>query len=172
MIHLYIGNGKGKTTAAAGLAVRALGRGLKVLFAQFLKNRDTGEKLFLEKFPDMLFFRPDQRHHVFLWNMTEEQLNDTKEDILKGWLSLKGEIFSKHWDVVILDEILDVIHNGLILESEVLELIINTPSGVEIVCTGRDASGIFREKSDYITHMEAVKHPYCIGIAARRGIEY
>jgi ATP:corrinoid adenosyltransferase len=82
MIHLYIGNGKGKTTAAAGLAVRALGAGLKVFFVQFLKNTVTGEKNILEKFTGKLyFFRPNQRHPLFLWKMTEKQLAETQEDL-------------------------------------------------------------------------------------------
>jgi len=173
MLHLYIGDGKGKTTAAVGLSIRALGRDMKVLFAQFLKNSETGEKLILEQFPEKLcFFRPVQRHKGFLWDMTPKQLDETAEDIRSGWGFLKEEIMSGKWDMVVLDEVLDCVSCCLITEDEILETIIKRPPGVEIVCTGRNASGKFRDKADYISLIEAVKHPYEKGFAGRRGIEY
>lgn len=173
MLHLYIGSGKGKTTAAVGLSVRALGRDMKVLFAQFLKNSETGEKLILEQFPGKLcFFRPMQRHKGFIWNMTPKQLEETGEDVRSGWEYLKSEIISGKWDMVVLDEILDCVSCNLIAGDEILETIIKRPHGVEVVCTGRDASEEFRKKADYISFIEAVKHPYEKGFAGRPGIEY
>jgi len=173
MIHLYIGNGKGKTTAATGLAIRALGWDLKVLFAQFLKNSCTGEKNILESFPGKaFFFRPFQRHSKFLWNMNEKELSETREDIRNGWEKIKVQISSGNFDVVILDEILDCIQNGLLDPQTVLNDIAERPEGVEIVCTGRDAPEAFYEAADYITVMNSVKHPYDKGIKARYGIEY
>ncbi|HEY8421457.1 MAG TPA: cob(I)yrinic acid a,c-diamide adenosyltransferase [Thermoclostridium sp.] len=174
MIHLYIGNGKGKTTAAAGLAIRALGRDYKVFFAQFLKTSDTGEKNILEKCfgEKLLFFRPVQRHGKFLWNMTEKELLETKEDIMNGWRIIAAELHSGKYDIVILDEILDCIQCGLLESNEVLSDIIKRPANVEVVCTGRDAPAAFYEASDYITKMCSLKHPYDRGIKARYGIEY
>lgn len=173
MIHLYIGNGKGKTTAATGLAVRALGHDLSVLFAQFLKNTNTGEKNILEGFPDrLLFFRPFQRHGKFLWNMTENELSETKEDIFTGWGRIKTEILSGNYDIVVLDEILDCVQNDLIESKEVLEGLLKRPSKVEIICTGRDAPRSFYEVADYITRMHSERHPYNRGIGSRYGIEY
>lgn len=173
LLHLYMGNGKGKTTAATGLAVRALGHGFRVLFAQFLKNTETGEKIILEGFGErLLFFRPTQRHSAFLWNMTDEQLAQTKEDIRLGWESLKQQFQTGLWDLVVLDEILDCIQCDLLAEEDVLKAIAARPEKVEIVLTGRNASQAFRDLADYISVIEAVKHPYAKGIPARRGIEF
>lgn len=173
LFHLYIGNGKGKTTAATGLAIRALGHGFTVLFAQFLKNTNTGEKIILEGFGDrLLFFRPKQRNTAFLWNMTPEELAETREDITSGWEALKGHIQSGLWDMVVLDEILDCIQCHLIKEEDVLDAIRNRPEKTEVVCTGRTASQAFCDLADYISVTEAMKHPYAKGIQARRGIEF
>lgn len=173
MIHLYIGNGKGKTTAAAGLAVRALGAGLKVFFVQFLKNTVTGEKNILEKFTGKLyFFRPNQRHPLFLWKMTEKQLAETQEDLQEGWRHVREEILSGKWDLVVLDEILDVIGSRLLSEEDIADVLIKKPEKTEIICTGRDASDSLRKLADYISLIEKVKHPYDKGICARNGIEY
>ncbi|HEY8499418.1 MAG TPA: cob(I)yrinic acid a,c-diamide adenosyltransferase [Clostridia bacterium] len=173
MIHMYIGDGKGKTTAAVGLAVRALGTGLKVLFVQFLKNTITGEKNILEKFTEKLYFyRPEQRHHLFLWKMTEKQLAETKEDLQAGWKHVREEILSGKWDVVVLDEILDVIGNGLLSEEDIANVLIKRPAKTEIICTGRDAPDSLRDLADYISLIEKVKHPYDMGVRARYGIEY
>lgn len=174
LIHLYIGDGKGKSTAATRLAIRALGRNLNVFFAQFLKTSDTGEKNILEeRFPGkLLFFRPAQRHNKFLWNMNEKEFSETKEDILNGWAKIKTEILSGKYDIVILDEILDCIQCNLLDSREVLQDIKQRPYWVEIVCTGRDAPNTFYEAADYITKMGSLKHPYDRGIKARCGIEY
>lgn len=173
MVHLYIGSGKGKTTAAAGLTIRALGQDLKVLFAQFLKNTETGEKKFLQAFPDkLLFFRPVQRHSAFLWNMTIDELKQTKEDIELGWESLKKQIQAGLWDLIVLDEILDCIPNHLLEEKDILKAITERPPKVEIVCTGRGASQAFYDIADYISMIDAVKHPFNQGMQARRGIEF
>ncbi|NLM10434.1 MAG: cob(I)yrinic acid a,c-diamide adenosyltransferase [Clostridiaceae bacterium] len=173
MIHLYIGNGKGKTTAAIGMAIRALGWNMNVLFAQFLKTTSTGERNILDNFPEkLLFFRLIQRHSKFLWNMTEKELSETKEDILRGWRKIRTEIFSGNYDIVILDEILDCIQCDLLDLREVLKDISERPAKVEIVCTGRDAPKDFYEAADYITKMGSLKHPYDRGIKARCGIEY
>lgn len=173
MLHLYIGNGKGKTTAATGLAIRALGWNLNVLFAQFLKTSDTGEKSAFESFAGKLqFFRPEQRHNKFLWNMTKNELLETKEDIQRGWQKIRTEILSGSYDVVILDEILDCIQCELLNPQQVLKCILERPNNVEIVCTGRDAPKSFYEAADYITRMSSEKHPYDRGIKARYGIEY
>ncbi len=173
LLHLYMRNGKGKTTAAAGLALRALGQGFHVLFAQFLKNTETGEKAILESFGDgLLFFRPTQRHSLFLWNMSKEQLDETKQDIALGWETLKHQMQSGKWDLVVLDEILDCIDAGLLQEAEVLSAIAGRPGTVEVVCTGRKASQAFCDLADYISVINALKHPYSKGIPARRGIEF
>lgn len=173
MIHLYIGNGKGKTTAATGLAIRALGWNFNILYAQFLKTSNTGEKNILESFPEKIhFFRPRQRHGKFLWNMTEKEIQETKEDILHGWEEIKTEMYSGKYEVIILDEVLDCVQNNLLDSDRVLKDLLERPAGTEIVCTGRDAPRSFYEAADYITRMDSVKHPYNSGVKARCGIEY
>ncbi|NLN65990.1 MAG: cob(I)yrinic acid a,c-diamide adenosyltransferase [Clostridiaceae bacterium] len=172
-LHLYIGSGKGKTTAAAGLTIRALGHDMKVLFAQFLKNLETGENIILEGFTDKLcFFRPVQHHTKFLWNMTEQELAQTKEDIRRGWEHLRQQMQTGLWDLIVLDEILDCIQCQLLEEEDILKTIKERPEKVEVVCTGRNASQAFYNIADYISVINAVKHPYDEGIKARRGIEY
>ncbi|HAA24971.1 MAG TPA: ATP:corrinoid adenosyltransferase [Ruminiclostridium sp.] len=173
MIHLYIGNGKGKTTAAVGLAIRALGAGLKVFFVQFLKNTITGEKNIMEKFSGSLYFyRPEQRHTMFLWKMTEKQLAETKEDIHAGWRHIREEILFGKWDVVVLDEVLDVISSSLLPEEDITDVLIKKPGKTEIICTGRDAPDSLRNLADYISLIEKVRHPFDKGVCARHGIEY
>lgn len=173
MIHLYIGDGKGKTTAAVGLAIRALGAGLKVLFVQFLKNTVTGEKNIMEQYTENLYFyRPKQRHSLFLWKMTEKQLAETKEDLQISWRHIREEILSGNWDVVVLDEVLDVIKYSLLSEEDILNVLTKKPEKTEIICTGRDAPDSLRDLADYISLIEKVKHPYDKGICARHGIEY
>jgi len=173
MIHLYIGNGKGKTTAAVGSAVRALGAGLKVFFVQFLKNTVTGEKNILEKFTGSLYFyRPEQRHTTFLWKMDEKQLAETKEDIETGWRHVREEILSGKWDVVVLDEVLDVLACRLLSEQDIADVLVKKPLKTEIICTGRDVPDSLRKLADYISLIEKVKHPYDKGVSARYGIEY
>jgi cob(I)alamin adenosyltransferase len=173
MIHLYIGDGKGKTTAAVGLAIRALGAGLRVLFVQFLKNTITGEKNIMEKFTEKLYFyRPKQRHSSFLWKMTEKQLAETKEDLQSGWRHVREEILSGKWDVVVLDEVLDVVGNGLLFEEDITDVLMKKPGKTEIICTGRDAPDSLRDLADYVSLIEKVKHPYDKGVCARNGIEY
>lgn len=173
LVHLYIGNGKGKTTSAVGLAIRALGNNLNVLFAQFLKNTETGEKIIFEQFNEQLyFFRPTQQYSKFLWNMTKEELSRTKEDLNKGWQHIKSEINTGNWDVVVLDEILDCIQNGLLEEADIIKTIVQKPKNIELVLTGRSAKNSFYEIADYISMIDEVKHPFKKGIQARRGIEY
>ena len=170
-IHLHIGDGKGKTTAAAGMAVRAAGWKMPVLFCQFLKSSITGEVSALESLNGQItVFRPAMRHKDFLWNQTGNDIVETREDIMEGWKHVKSLILNRSFDLVILDEVLDVLKYGFIEESDLLETILNDSS--DFVLTGREASDNLMEIADYITCMTAVKHPYQKGLSSRKGIEY
>lgn len=170
MVHLYLGDGKGKTTAALGLAVRILGWDRKVLLAQFLKSFDTGEYAFLSSQKGIVYIRPFMHNKGFLWEMNSEAVEVTKDDIRKGFQDICRQIMSDKFSLIILDEILDAIECGFVSEDSVLELIDNYPA--EYVLTGRRASEKIKEKADYITVMVKEKHPFEKGIAARKGIEF
>lgn len=170
-LHLYIGEGKGKTTSAVGMAIRAAGRDWSVLFCQFLKSADTGELKVLSGLKDRItLFRPSMRHKGFFWDQTPGQREETGADLRQGWSRIEEMVGSQPFDMVVLDEILDAVYLGLIPESQVINLIRKYPC--EWVLTGRTASEVLVNQADYITRMEPVRHPYQKGIRARRGIEY
>ncbi len=172
LIHIYTGEGKGKTTAAIGLAVRAAGNALKVLFVQFLKGgEESGEiKIFKGLKKNIEVIRFDQRHPIFF------KKGDTKKGLInaaKDALKLIDEkIKSDKYDLVILDEINNLIVQGWADVNELMDIIRKRPKGVEIVLTGRGASDELIEMADYVTEMKAIKHPFKKGIKARKGIEY
>ncbi len=172
MIQLYIGDGKGKTTAAVGQAVRAWGWRKRILFAQFLKCGETGEIHALESLEGIVIFRPQMRHKGFIWNMDEKSLADTLEDLGRGFEKLCEIVKSGHWAMIVLDEILDAIQCGFISEEGLLDLANSLPEGTELILTGRSASQKLREAAQYITLLSKEKHPYDLGILARKGIEY
>lgn len=167
LIHIYTGNGKGKTTAALGLAVRAKGAGLKVLIAQFLKGRDTGELESLRKL-GIPVIRSDMRK--FIPYMSPDELKKCKTEQGRCFEDVRREAGS--YDLVVLDEIFGAISTGMIDESEAAQFVRNKPEQTEIVLTGRNAPDEFIELADYVSEIESVKHPYGKGIGARRGIEF
>ena len=162
MIHLYIGDGKGKSTAAAGLCVRMAGYGKKILFAQFLKNGKSGEIAILKNFCDILC---DNCCDGFLWSMDEEKKALAKSKIRE----IIKSIDSKKYDLIVLDEILDCICENIITDDECLELL---NGNTEYVLTGRCASEKLCNSADYISRIEKIKHPFDNGCPAREGIEY
>lgn len=170
-LHLYIGEGKGKTTSAVGMAIRAAGRDWSVLFCQFLKHADSGELRIMDGLKDRItLFRPVMRHKSFLWDQTPQQREDTRLELEHGWSQLTQLVESRPFDMVVLDEILDVLQMGLLPEDHVISVMHRNPS--EWVLTGRTASETLISQADYITRMEPVKHPFQKGIKARQGIEY
>ncbi len=171
MIHIYIGDGKGKTTAAIGLAIRNLGCKGTILFAQFLKNSESGEINILTQLKGITFYRPIMRHKGFIFNLDDNQLKEIKEDIGKGFGKIKDIMSENKFSLVVLDEILDVIELGFLSEEDVIAVFDKFPA-TEFVITGRKAAQAIKEKADYITVMNKEKHPYDKGINAREGIEY
>lgn len=162
MIHLYIGNGKGKTTAAAGLAARMAGIGGKVLFMQFLKNGTSGEISVLKTFTDVKYCFYGRK---FLFEMSDAEKKSVRDDILN---MLSGTDISAY-DLIVMDEILDCIAAGIVFENEISDFL---NADAEIVLTGRNASDAIKEKADYISEIKNIKHPFDNGVAARKGIEY
>lgn len=170
MIELYTGDGKGKTTAATGLALRAAGSGLRVVFSQFMKGNDTGEIPVLNTIPRVTVLRSQKRFGFYatLTEAEKEELHNIHDGILERILDL---VEQGSCDVVILDEITYPAACKLI-SIEKLQRLLTFGQKVELVLTGRDPADFMVECADYITEMNAVRHPYEKGVAARKGIEY
>lgn len=172
LIQVYTGNGKGKTTAALGQALRSSGRGLTVYMVQFLKSSDTGELHSAEKlYPAFQIFR-FERPRGFFWTLNEAEKMELKEDINKAYEFCQRVLAEKSCDILILDEIMGVIKNGLLSSNEVLDLIKCKPEDMELILTGREVPTEIVEAADLVTEMKEIKHYYEKGIAVRKGIEY
>lgn len=170
LTHLYTGDGKGKTTAAAGLAVRALGAGKSVLFCQFLKGRESCELAGLQALgAELLRAKCGSK---FIFQMDEREREALANDHRLCFDEVISRVSGGKTDVVILDEIIDAVNEGLVPENDLLRLIRNRPANVELVLTGRNPGADIVDASDYHTDFVSVKHPYQNGIPARRGIEY
>ena len=167
MIHIYTGDGKGKTTAAIGLAVRMAGYDKKVLVAQFLKGSYTGELALLNAAPNITVLRCEE-NCGFVNGMSEADKINVKatHDNILSYIIDNMESFS----MIVLDEIFDALGCGLASEAYVKHLA-EKFSG-ELVMTGRNPDKCFWDAADYITEMKKIKHPYDKGIAAQEGIEY
>lgn len=169
LIHIYCGEGKGKTTAAIGLAVRCAGSGRKVLILQFLKDGKSSEFASLSHVPGIEAV-PQTKTFGFTWTLTPEE----KQEASAYYASLLEDAFFRAggFDLLILDEVLGACAAGLLDESRLLSLLDGKPEPLEIVLTGRGPSQALRERADYVTEMKMVKHPFQRGVSAREGIEY
>ena len=169
MVHLYTGDGKGKTTAAIGLAMRAAGRGRAVTFAQFMKGSDTGELHSLARIPLIRICR-SPREFGFYASMTDEDKAALTEIHNHMLAELLAAARSGDTRLIVLDEITYPVNWGLLDVERLKELM--TYRDVELALTGRDPADFLRESADYITEMRCVRHPYERGVKAREGIEY
>lgn len=170
-IHVYCGDGKGKTTAAVGLAVRAAGTGKRVLLVQFLKGRDTGELHSLAQIPEITVLR-GKASEKFTFQMNERELQEVYDNQTKNLLTALEEARKGHCDLLILDEIMGALSTETVDEDLLKSLVLYKPEPLELVLTGRNPPDWIVEAADYVTQMEKVKHPYDRGIQARRGVEY
>lgn len=170
LIHIYSGDGKGKTTAAIGLAVRAAGRGKKVLIARFLKNDDSGEVAGLKQINGIQLL-PCEKQFGFFFQMTDKQ----KEEAGVYYLELFKKsiaLVKENVDLLILDEIMAACNYQLVEEQQLVDFLQNKPKDLEVVLTGRNPSEALIQLSNYHSEIKMRKHPYEEGIAAREGIEY
>lgn len=167
-IQVYTGNGKGKTTAALGLALRAAGAGLKVFIAQFIKKRICSEhRIIKERFQDLITIRQYGRG-FFLKRGPEKSDIEAAQNGLKD---IRGIIRSKDYDVVILDEANVATRYNIISVEDLLDVMTAKPRGVELVITGRYADESVIQKADLVTEMIEIKHYKNRGVKARIGIE-
>lgn len=173
LIQVYCGNGKGKTTAAIGQGVRAVGHGLKVIMIQFLKGNPTGEMESLKHLePQFKLFR-FERERDFFWNLSNSEKQDLVEDIQNGLNFARKVMDTRQCDVLILDEILGVLKNNLVDMEDFLDFIDNKPPEIEIILTGRNVPTEIMSRANYVSTIDDTKHPYQNeGVGARKGIEY
>ena len=170
-LHIYCGDGKGKTSAAIGLAVRAAGRGKQVLIARFLKTEDSGEVEVLRQIPGIRVL-PLTRSFGFYRQMSDAQRQEAAVYYQELFHTAWSEAEAGRADILILDEILAAVRYQLVDEEELAERIRRRPDGLELVLTGRNPSEKLLELADYISEIRAVRHPYSRGLAMREGIEY
>ncbi len=170
-IQVYTGSGKGKTTAALGLALRAAGRGLSTYFGQFLKGRMSGEALAAAKLAPQLVIESFGRKGFVV--VTEggppddEDIARAEQGLARCWEAMR----SGSYDIVVLDEACVAVDLGLLREAAVLEFLEAKPAGIEVILTGRGATPALLERADLVTEMVERKHYFAKGVRARDGIE-
>lgn len=169
LIHIYCGDGKGKTTAATGLAVRCVGNGGTVLFFQFLKDNTSSERKILKNTGGITLVNGLEKMK-FVWSMTDEEKQATREFYSTKFKELCD--MSDMYDMVVFDEIIPALKYGFIKEKELINFLKNKSCKTEVVMTGRNPSAELIGTADYVTEMKKIKHPFDKGIAARPGVEY
>ena len=170
LVHIYCGDGKGKTTAAVGLAVRCAGRGNKVLLVQFLKSRDSGELYSLAKLPDIEVMR-GKESKKFTFQMNEEEKHALLIEHNKMFEQVLAKIKNGGYSLLILDEVIGALNAKVFEMPKLIEFLRHKPENLEVVLTGRNPSPELVEIADYVSEMRKVKHPMDKGIMAREGIE-
>ncbi|MDD6214694.1 MAG: cob(I)yrinic acid a,c-diamide adenosyltransferase [Firmicutes bacterium] len=165
-IHIYYGDGKGKTTASVGLALRCCGRGFKVGFTSFLKNFKSGE---LINAPFKVF--SDYPVEGFWYTFDEAKRAKVRSDALKNLDEVFSAAKAEKLDLLVLDEVLNAVTLGCLSEDTLIKYLDNKPEGLEVVMTGRSTTEKLSKMADYISEIRAVKHPYDRGQKSRLGIE-
>ncbi len=164
------GNGKGKTTAAFGQALRALGQGFKVCMIQFMKGRKDGEIIAAEQYlpNSFVFYQYGMDSFLIKGNPSQQDAKQAQ----KGFAAAQKAVASGEFNMVILDEINVAVDFGLVPEQDLLDLIRNKPPAVHLVLTGRYATDSVREAADMVSEVTEVKHPYHVGVKGQAGIDY
>ena len=172
MIHIYCGDGKGKTTAGMGLCLRAAGAGKQVLIYQFLKDNTSSERKLLEHIPGICVMKGPERIK-FLFQMTPEEKEAMKREYMEllNNLSFRLESGELTAEVIFLDEILYAVSRGMVEEGKLLYLL-SCGKDREWILTGRYEGDRLWETADYISEIHKKKHPFDLGLPARKGIEY
>lgn len=165
MLHLYWGNGKGKTTAAMGLALRALGHGRRVVIVQFLKDGTSGEIAPLRAAGAAVYACPNAK---FTWLMDEADKAAAREASARAL----GQALAEPFDLLVLDEACAALKSSILDEALLRRAVAFAKNGREVVLTGRDPAPWLQDTADYSNEMRAHRHPYADGVAAREGVEY
>jgi len=169
LVQIFTGDGKGKTTAAVGAVIRALGHGLRVYVAFFMKgDYPYGERSILSQLPNVTIASFGSRGFIDPANIKPEE----KEQAKRALAAAREAMLSGSYDLVVLDEVNLAAAWNLVELDEVLKLIEDKPPGVELILTGRRADSKLVKAADLVTEMLKIKHPYDEGVAAREGVEY
>jgi cob(I)alamin adenosyltransferase len=169
LVQVYTGDGKGKTTAALGLALRAAGNGMRTYIGQFLKGQQYGE---LESAKRLAPYVTLEQYGLDEWVHVESVTSEQRRAAQEGLDRIHQVLTSGEYDIVVADEIIIALYFRLLTEQDVIQLIDAKPPQVELVLTGRRAPDAIVERADLVTEMREVRHPYRQGIPARTGIEF
>ncbi len=170
LIHIYCGNGKGKTTTSMGLAVRAAGYGLKVLIYQFMKDNKSSERNVLENIENITIVN-GLDEEKFSFQMSQKEKEERKVFYNNRFREITETARNENFDLLVMDEIIYTIGAGLLDEDIVVEYLKNKPQRLEVVLTGNNPGERLIEIADYVSEIQKVKHPFDNGISARYGIE-
>ena len=170
LVHIYCGDGKGKTTTGMGLCARAAGFGYKVLIYQFMKDNKTSERKTLEN-QENITWLDGLEQEKFSFQMTEEEKRERREFYNSQLEMVTKKAVDEEYDVLFMDETIYTIKAGLLDEEKVLEFLDQKPEHLEVILTGQGPSKALMERADYVSEICMRKHPYQKGIPARKGIE-
>lgn len=171
LIHIYEGDGKGKTTASIGLSIRCAGNGEKVIFTQFLKDNQSNELKVLEGIDNIQVVLA-KKVFGFTFLMTPEQKIEAKQYFRSHFKEVTDMAIKEGVRLLVLDEIISSYNMEFVDQQEVLNFLKNKPEELEVVLTGRDPAPELVERADYVTRMMKIKHPFDQKMPARKGIEF
>lgn len=171
-IQIYTGDGKGKTTAAVGLATRAAGNEYMVTMVQFLKGGATGELHSAKRLDPYFNIYRFEKPRGFFWTLNEEQKAELKEEIQEAYNFCLKQLEDKTCDILIMDEVMGALSNKLLTEEQILHIMDKKPEDIELVMTGRNVPERIVEKANLVTEMKDIKHYFNEGVPARKGIEF
>jgi len=166
-VHLYTGNGKGKTTAAIGLAIRAAGHGMKTYIGQFMKGQLYGELTELNAHPLVTIEQYGDPVCIRKEDVTQNHIDQARQ----GLERIREAMFSGQYDILVMDEINVTVWFGLLSADEVIDVLNQRPENMEVILTGRNAPEQLINAADLVTEMKEIKHYYTQGVLARDGIE-
>ncbi|ATZ16851.1 cobalamin adenosyltransferase [Williamsoniiplasma luminosum] len=170
-IHIYCGEGKGKTSILNGMVLRALGAGKKVEYVRFLKNRPTSENAILEK----LGVHIKSFYHFstkFVWEMDPKEVETFKKETLEGYEYFKQQLKNEKLDILLADEILGAVQNGFIDQKDLVEALKNKSKHLEVALSGRYSFAELNQVANLISEIKPIKHYLDEGVIAREGIEF
>lgn len=169
-VHIYCGDGKGKTTTGMGLCTRAAGYGYRILIYQFMKNNKTSERNVLEHIPNITFV-DGLEQEKFSFQMTPEEKASRKAYYQEQFESITQKADTENYDILFCDELIYTIRAGLFDEKILIDYLKNKPEHLEIILTGQNPSAALIELADYVSEIRKIKHPFDQGLSARKGIE-
>lgn len=170
LVHIYSGDGKGKTTASVGLCIRCAGSGGDVLFSQFIKNNQSSELNILKQIPNIQVITCDKTFG-FISRLSEEERFEAKKVYSDYFYHVLELVKTRNFRMLVLDEIIGAYHYDVIDRQTLIDFLKNKPDSLEVIMTGRNPSLELIELADYVSDIKKVKHPFEHGIRARIGIE-